>query len=145
AHSTGASRRALRSRTPPAVAHHHPAGTRRALRPARRACRRGAAERHTCLPRRPCARDRRCRRPVRRSLITDGPCRSKAPAPDDPPRPEGSNARAELCMEERPLLPQFRNVPVPDGSGRPLADDSMRAVRWWLYGVATLVFALIVV
>jgi heme a synthase len=33
---------------------------------------------------------------------------------------------------------------VPDGSGRPLADP-MRAVRWWLYSVAALVFALIVV
>lgn len=34
---------------------------------------------------------------------------------------------------------------MPDGSGRSLADDSMRAMRWWLYGVAALVFALIVV
>ena len=33
---------------------------------------------------------------------------------------------------------------VPDGSATPLADP-MRAVRWWLYGVAALVFALIVV
>ena len=33
---------------------------------------------------------------------------------------------------------------MPDGSGRPLADP-MRDVRWWLYGVAALVFALIVV
>ncbi len=34
---------------------------------------------------------------------------------------------------------------MPDGSERPLADDTLRAVRWWLYGVAALVFALIVV
>jgi cytochrome c oxidase assembly protein subunit 15 len=34
---------------------------------------------------------------------------------------------------------------VPDGSGQSLADDSTRAVRWWLYGVAALVFALVVV
>lgn len=34
---------------------------------------------------------------------------------------------------------------MPDGSGRSLADDSTRAVRWWLYGVAALVFALVVV
>jgi len=33
---------------------------------------------------------------------------------------------------------------VPDGFDRPLADPQ-RAVRWWLYGVAVLVFALIVV
>ncbi|MFN3744497.1 MAG: COX15/CtaA family protein [Hyphomicrobiaceae bacterium] len=33
---------------------------------------------------------------------------------------------------------------MPDGSGRPLTDP-MRAVRWWLYSVAALVFALIVV
>lgn len=34
---------------------------------------------------------------------------------------------------------------MPDGSGHQLADDSLRAIRWWLYGVAALVFALIVV
>ncbi|WP_244540494.1 COX15/CtaA family protein [Hyphomicrobium sp. CS1BSMeth3] len=33
---------------------------------------------------------------------------------------------------------------MPDGSGRTLADP-MQGVRWWLYGVAALVFALIVV
>ncbi len=33
---------------------------------------------------------------------------------------------------------------MPDGSGPQIA-DSMRAIRWWLYGVAAMVFALIVV
>jgi heme a synthase len=37
-----------------------------------------------------------------------------------------------------------QDFPVPDGSSQTLTDP-MRAVRWWLYGVAALVFALIVV
>lgn len=69
--------------------------------------------------------------------------------PDDPPhdaspRLETSNTIPELCKEDVPRAASTQEIAVPDGSGRPLA-DSMRAVRWWLYGVATLVFALIVV
>jgi cytochrome c oxidase assembly protein subunit 15 len=40
--------------------------------------------------------------------------------------------------------PPTQDSTVPDGSTPTLADP-MRAVRWWLYGVAALVFALIVV
>ena len=47
-------------------------------------------------------------------------------------------------MYEDVTRPPTQDSAVPDGSSPSIADP-MRPVRWWLYGVAALVFVLIVV